>query len=49
MADRLLNFERHFNEQAKPFRWNFTHHDLYRILQHVPNSTLEESKPWMKS
>lgn len=45
LARRLLDFEQHFNEQAKPFRWNFTHHDLYRILERVPNSTLAGSTP----
>ena len=44
VVDRLTAFERHYNEIAKPFEWNFTRRDLAdlieRIAHHEPRLTL---------
>ena len=44
VVDRLDAFERHYNEIAKPFEWNFTRRDLAdlieRVAEHEPRLTL---------
>ena len=41
---RLDAFERHYNQIAKPFEWNFTRHDLAdlitRVAEHEPRLRL---------
>lgn len=36
---RLLAFERHYEEAAKPFRWKFTRKDLAEWLHKLKNPT----------
>lgn len=42
VAQRLTEFERHYNRTAEPFDWTFTHIDLNRLLarigRHDPNA-----------
>ena len=33
VAQRLLQFERHYERIATPFQWTFTRRDLMRLLQ----------------
>jgi hypothetical protein len=44
VVDRLDGFERHYNEIAKPFQWNFTRRDLAdliaRVADHEPRLKL---------
>ena len=44
IVDRLDNFEHHYNEIAKPFKWTFTRDDLEaliaRVAQHEPRLRL---------
>jgi hypothetical protein len=35
LAHALNEFERHYNEIAQPFQWNFTHQDLAELLQRL--------------
>ncbi len=35
VVDRLDAFERHYNEIAKPFEWNFTRHHLADLITRV--------------
>jgi hypothetical protein len=39
LARALNDFERHYNEIAKPFDWNFTRQDLAELLQHLDQPT----------
>ena len=32
LEDRLLRFEKHYEEVAKPFEWKFTRRDLRQLL-----------------
>jgi hypothetical protein len=45
VADRLEQFERHYEAIAKPFEWKFTRDDLTKLMQRLdrlpdPVSTL---------
>ena len=33
LTERILGFEDHYNHTAKPFRWNFTRHDLAKRMR----------------
>lgn len=33
LTERILGFEDHYNRTAKPFRWNFTRHDLAKQMR----------------
>ena len=35
VADRLNAFERHYNQIAQPFEWNFTRNDLAELIARV--------------
>lgn len=35
LARTLNEFERHWNEIAQPFEWNFTHHDLAQLIDRL--------------
>ena len=35
IARALNDFERHYNEIAQPFAWNFTRHDLAELLERL--------------
>lgn len=35
LARALNDFERHYNQVAQPFAWNFTRHDLAEMLQRL--------------
>jgi hypothetical protein len=35
VVDRLDAFERHYNQIAKPFEWNFTRRDLAELITRV--------------
>lgn len=41
VADRLHQFERHFENTAHPFEWKFTRRDLSLLLDKLANATLE--------
>lgn len=36
LEDRLLGFERRYEEVAQPFEWRFTRRDLHRLLRKLP-------------
>lgn len=38
VAERILDFQRRYDETAKPFRWNFTRVDLQERLQALTNA-----------
>ena len=40
LEDRLLGFQEHYQQIAKPFEWKFTRRDLRRLL-----SKLESDEP----
>lgn len=42
LAQRLQDFERHYEAIAKPFEWKFTREDLNKLLQrlHVPSQSM---------
>ena len=37
LARTLNQFERHYNQIAKPFEWNFTRQDLADLLDRLDN------------
>ena len=37
LEERLLAFERHYQEVAKPFKWRFTRRDLHKLLHRLPS------------
>ena len=41
---RLLEFERHYEQIAQPFRWKFTRRDLHNILNRIPTTELRLSQ-----
>jgi hypothetical protein len=43
LAQRLQDFERHYEAIAKPFEWKFTREDLNKLLQrlHLPSQSME--------
>jgi hypothetical protein len=42
-AARTLNeFERHYNQIAKPFEWNFTKQDLAELLERLDNQPSQD-------
>ena len=38
VEDRLLRFQEHYEQVAKPFEWNFTRRDLRRLLSALADS-----------
>ena len=42
LAQRLQDFERHYEAIAKPFEWKFTRDDLNKLLQrlHLPSQSM---------
>jgi hypothetical protein len=35
LEERLLAFERHYQEVARPFQWRFTRRDLHKLLHRL--------------
>jgi len=35
LQERLLAFEQHYQEVAKPFQWRFTRHDLHTLMRRI--------------
>jgi hypothetical protein len=35
LQQRLLAFEEHYQEVAKPFQWRFTRHDLHTLMRRL--------------
>ena len=35
LARTLNHFEHHWNEVAQPFEWNFTRHDLAKLIERL--------------
>ena len=44
LEDRLMRFQKHYEEVAQPFEWKFTGRDLAKLL-----SRLAEKEPWLES
>ena len=44
VAQRLAQFERHYEQIATPFEWTFTRRDLRQLLQKLGQPALPESK-----
>jgi hypothetical protein len=42
LAHALNDFERHYNEIAEPFEWNFTHADLAALLDRLKTQRPDE-------
>ena len=40
LAQRILNFQRHYQAIARPFEWRFTRHDLRVLLRKLDSSPL---------
>lgn len=43
VEDRLMGFQERYQEIAKPFQWNFTRHDLARLLAKLSEIPLRKS------
>ena len=43
LEDRLLGFPKHYEAAASPFEWNFTRHDLHRLLAKLRQHEIEGS------
>jgi transposase len=41
VAARILGFQEHYQQIAKPFAWKFTRHDLHRLMARCPDSAPE--------
>jgi len=40
VEERLLGFQQHYQQIAKPFRWTFTRSDLAKLLAKLDSRTL---------
>ncbi|MBD0282303.1 MAG: hypothetical protein ICV69_08945 [Thermoleophilaceae bacterium] len=45
IARTLNEFERHYNQIAKPFDWNFTRQDLAEVLARLDNEPAQRAPP----
>jgi len=43
LQQRLLDFERLYQQAAKPFKWKFTRQDLAKLLQRVREQELQRA------
>lgn len=44
VEDRLLDFQEHYEQIAKPFEWKFTRGDLAKLMARVASSTCQPSQ-----
>ena len=44
LEDRLIRFQSHYENIAKPFQWKLTRQDLKRLLARLPGKEQEESR-----